>query len=235
MTEAKLRTGRFLAVAILAVALALGAGATSGECQTKDWLDCYEDYIDSDLLRETWELIPPPGTSASLDLECDSFKSCPNPWCDVHNTEGSAFEGCQYMRINYLTGTVIGRMVVNEQDWSDLDFVSFFYRGRSYFFNYAADIQLCLEGYNGAETLCGPLLVGETECGILGQGEECPWKKYSMYIGDWPGRFNVTQVDIVIEDAQTGGGRLYIDCVHRHVDPTPVDKTTWGRIKSLYR
>jgi hypothetical protein len=234
MTRAGLQRGRFLTVVLLAVVLALAAGEGKADPAAKNWLDCYEVYMSSDDLRAVWTIEGLP--TATLDLECDTWRPCPNPTCDERNTEGSAWEveGCQYMRINYLTETTIGRMVVDPpQDWSDLDFLSFYYRGRYDFINGPATLQLQLEG-NGASTFFGPEIVAATQCGYVPGELECPWVKYSAYIGGWAGKHAVRQVDIVVKDA-TMNGRLYIDCVHRHLDPTPTEPSTWGRLKSLYR
>jgi hypothetical protein len=235
MTRTGLQRGRFLAVAVCVVGLGLVAGGANADSAVKDWLDCYESYMTSTDLRSVWTIHEQP--TMTLDLECDSSRPCPNSWCDTHNTEGSAWEtdGCQYMRLNYLTGTTVARMVVDPpQDWSDRDFVSFYYRGRWSFYNGPATLQLQMEG-NGASTFYGPEIVAATQCDYVPEEPECPWLKYSAYIGLWEGRYAITQVDLVVKDADMGGGRLYIDCVNRHLDPTPTEPATWGRLKALYR
>jgi hypothetical protein len=93
---------------------------------------------------------------------------------------------------------------------------------------------LVLEG-NGSPTFYGPEIIGASQCDYVVGSQECPWIEYKAYVGDWPGRVAVRQIDIVVKDAGMNG-RIYIDCVHRVVPgPVAVEPATWGKIKSLYR
>jgi hypothetical protein len=225
-------------MAVVCVLLALGPASRSVRADVlPQWLDCFEDYTDSDALRAIWTFVGSDDPNATLDLECDKWKTCPNPWCSVHKTEGSAWEtdGCQYMRINYLVGTVAARMVVNPPaDFSGQQFLSFYYRGRFDFINGPGTLQLQLAAGNGAPMFYGPEVAAATQCSYVAGMLECPWVEYKADISAWPGKTAITQADLVIKDA-TRNGRLYIDCVHLYTPPVATESATWGMIKALYR
>jgi hypothetical protein len=195
----------------------------------------FESYANTDEVRADWEVLEP--VLATLDLECGDASDWPVEWCGGHSTEGPASEGAHYLRINYLAGTTVARMIVNGMsDWTGWPFLRIYMRGRPYEFNGLADVQVSIIGNGGAHVLDAPLQVGATRCPpdpdyIL----RCKWSFFDVDLRGWPGISDVDEVRIVISEGD-GDGRLYFDSVGlRTHSPIPVQNSSWGSIKAMYR
>jgi hypothetical protein len=232
MRKMLLHHGRLLAVAMLAMGLMFLGGQSRADV---DVLDDFEMYMDTDDLRSAWDLV---GTGqVALHLECGgpTSPSCPNPWCDGHNSEGPSFDGCQYMRVSYLSGEITVRYVIDPpQDWSDAESMNFFYRGIWDFFNGEASLQLVMRAYGGSVVYSGPVIPAASQCDYFANPDGCPWVEYVADVTGHPVLNAVEVYDIVI--TPVSGGRIYFDFVdYQTPDVVANEKTTWGAIKSLYK
>jgi hypothetical protein len=81
----------------------------------------------------------------------------------------------------------------------------------------------------------GPVHAAASQCDYWTYPGGCPWVMYQAYVGDWAGLTELDEFDIVV-NATAGGGRLYFDYVdYVSCGVVSTERSTWGRIKSLYR
>jgi hypothetical protein len=227
-----------VATAALAFGIALG-GTAAAEVQM---LDDFESYVDTDELRLTWLFVGDP--TANLHLQCGYADCGGDPWCaesNGHSALGLANEGCKYMRLVFQAeGVTRAQYMIGGANWSGLERIRFFYRGRlASFVDDPCSMQAILTGNGGTAVANGPV-VEQVQCEFAeatpGCGFYCcPWREYVIDVTDWEGLVSLDMIEIVV--TTTGGqGHVYIDAVKQEGEmPTAVDETSWGRIKALYR
>ncbi len=236
MTRIKLQRGRFLFTAIVALGLFAAAGGAMAQCEyypDSMAVEDFEFYADTDELRMTWVIIDE--SKATVDLAIDG------------TAPGSAYDGTQYLRLNYLTSTAVGRMLVDPpQDWSCYDYLRIAYRGRPGYYgepcgeaNGSANLRIQLVGDGGSSVILKPTagpVVNATQCSCYDGYPYCPWKVLYVKMSPlWPGKDSVEQLDLLLTDFERNG-ELYIDEIWLLKDaPVPVETSSWGAIKALYR
>ena len=238
MTRMKLQRGRFLLVATAVLfGCAVGAGSALAQCEESfSVVDDFEFYENTDMLRATWVIVD--ASKATVDLECHSKTSWPTSWCGSRTALGPAYAGGHYLRLNYLTDTAVGRMVVDPpQDWSCFPWLQIAYRGRHSAFNGTANMRIRLVGDGGSSVLLKPIDGPVVDATICSKVPYCDWKVLYIKISEaWPGRDSVEQVDILLTDF-TRNGQLYIDEITllKDAPPVPVESVSWGAVKAMYR
>jgi hypothetical protein len=194
----------------------------------------FEAYMDTDEVRADWSILEP--IDATLDLECGDASDWPESWCASHSNSGPSAEGYHYLRINYLLGTTVARLVVNGMsDWTEWPFLRTWYRGRPWSQNGLADMEIIIIGNGGAHILTSPLVPGATDCVHNDSIIYCDWSYFDMDMRGWPGLVDVDEVRIMLSEGD-GNGELYIDSLQlRNHSPIPVESASWGLIKAMYR
>lgn len=236
MSRMGLHRGRLLFIATMAVGLLLLSGKSYAGPPPGDSLIVgdFEAYMSTDEVRADWEILEP--VDATLDLECGNASDWPTEWCTSHSNSGPSAEGNHYLRINYLLGTTVARMVVNGMsDWSEWPFLRVWYRGRPWGANGLADLQIVLIGNNGAHMLSSPVVTNATDCMYNSSIIYCDWSYFDMDLRGWPGLVDVDEVRIMLSEGD-GNGELYLDSLQlRTHSPIPVENTSWGSLKAIYR
>jgi hypothetical protein len=80
------------------------------------------------------------------------------------------------------------------------------------------------------------LAVDATDCDYNETIVYCDWDVFDMDLRGWPGLVDVDEVRIVVSGEGIGNGELYLDGLQlRTHSPIPVEETSWGTIKAMYR
>jgi hypothetical protein len=236
MSRMGLQRGRLLFIATMTVGVLFVTGISHAGPAPGDSLILgdFEAYMSTDEVRADWSILEP--ELASLDLECGTASDWPVGWCASHSNSGPSVEGNHYLRINYLLGTTIARLLVNgDGDWSGWPYARIWYRGRPWAQNGPADMQITLIGNGGAHVLNSPVVVGATDCVNNASIIFCDWSYFDLDLRGWPGLVDVDEVQIMFSTTE-GNGELYIDSLQlRTHSPIPVEPTSWGSIKAMYR
>jgi hypothetical protein len=236
----ELRRGRFLFIMTIAMGLALLTGRSqAGPAQGSALiLDDFEFYDGTDALRMTWSVVEPESPLAVVDLECSEPTDWPTDFCGSHNNQGVAADGAHFLRLNYLLGTTIARMVWSgNPDWTGYKWLSFYYRGQCCGQSDPANLRVELVANGGSDVLSSPLVTNATQCDANMVPPEylaCDWSVLDWNIQGWSGLSNVSELRVVMTGDE-GQGRFFIDEIQLRDTPVPVVQKSWGAIKAMYR
>ncbi len=240
MIGMELRRGRFMFVTIVAIGLALlTANSQAGPAQGSSLiLDDFEFYDGTDALRLTWNVVEP--ENAVVDLECSYSTDWPVSFCENHYNQGEAADGVHFLRVNYLLGTTVARMVWSgNPDWTGYKWLSLYYRGTSFETSAPADFRVELVANGGSDVLQSPSVINATQCDanmVPPDVVACDWSVFDWNIQGWSGLDNVSELRIVLTGDEVGGqGRLFVDEIQLRERPVPVTLSSWGGVKAMYR
>ncbi len=185
-------------------------------------LDDYETYTDTNELRESWLY----GANNLNYLLADP------------GSDGPAWSGDQYCGLDYLCSIAPyqGDLTLEfdfQEDWSDYETLTLYYRGRHDTFNSSEDFQVVLEDVYGG-TYHGPVIYGATQCPYTGDFF-CEWHQYQMDFSSWASKGFVKKVILRIIPSSYGDGRLYIDEIVLGGPGVPTETITWGQLKAKYQ
>lgn len=184
-------------------------------------LDNYETYADTDELRDSWLY-----GANNLDYLIAEPSG-----------EGPAWEGDQYLRLDYLCSVppYQGDLVLEfdfQEDWSDYETLKLHYRGRLDLYNSSEGFQVSLEDVYGGY-INGPVHSGATQCTYQGD-IYCAWHEYTLDFSSWGSKGFVKKVILRLVPESYGDGRLYIDEILLEGPSIPTRKMSWGELKAKF-
>lgn len=184
-------------------------------------LDDYETYASTTELRDSWLY----GANNLNYLMAEP------------STDGPAWEGDQYCRLDYLCSLApyqgdLTLVFDFQEDWSDYETLTLHYRGRIDPWNSSEGFRVVLEDTYGG-SLEGPYHSGATQCEFLGD-IYCDWHEYVIDFSDWGSKGFVKKVILRVQPESYGDGRLYIDEILLGGPSIPTKNVSWGELKARY-